>query len=132
MIYGVGHDVVEISRMDRFLNSRYGERFLKRILTQAELELPGKSARIAEYASGRFAAKEAVSKALGFGIGAKLGFSDIEILPDSCGKPHVTISQAAWDRLGLPEGSNYHIHLSITHERSLASAFCVVESRDSR
>lgn len=128
MIYGIGHDVVEISRMDKLLSGKYAERFLSRILTGAELDLPGLKTRRSEFASGRFAAKEAVSKALGFGIGEKLGFTDIEVLPDENGKPHVTISSAAWKRLALPEGSQYRIHLSITHERNLASAFCVVES----
>lgn len=130
MIYGIGHDVVEISRMSKILDSGYAQRFLQRILTQAEFALPGSGSRMAEFASGRFAAKEAVSKALGSGIGAKLSFGDIEVLPDACGKPQVYIIEEAWLRLGLPDGSKYSIHLSITHERSLASAFCVVESRD--
>ncbi|WP_068782779.1 holo-ACP synthase [Paenibacillus phocaensis] len=133
MIFGIGHDIVEIQRMERLLNKSIGERFRRRILTAAELELPGQSARPAEFLAGRFAAKEAVSKAFGCGIGQVLSFTDMEILPDAGGKPSVALTPEAWERLGLsaagrrPEGGGYAIHLSITHERQLASAFAVVE-----
>lgn len=118
--------------MERLLHKAVGERLRRRILTAAELELPGQAARPAEFLAGRFAAKEAVSKAFGCGIGRVLGFTDMEILPDAGGKPSVTLTPEAWERLGLtgvrgPGGSRYAIHLSITHERQLASAFAVVE-----
>ncbi|WP_223067029.1 holo-ACP synthase [Paenibacillus caui] len=127
MIHGIGHDVVEIDRMNKILASRTGARFLQRILTAAEAALPGLNARPAEFAAGRFAAKEAISKAFGCGIGRQLGFGDIEILPDEWGKPHASISAQAWERLGMQGGRGISVHLSITHERSLASAFCIVE-----
>ncbi|WP_339819909.1 holo-ACP synthase [Paenibacillus sp. FSL R7-0216] len=132
MIFGIGHDIVEIHRIERLLNKAIGERFRRRILTAAELELPGQSARPAEFLAGRFAAKEAVSKAFGCGIGQVLSFTDMEILPDANGKPSVSLTPEAWERLGLtganrPEDDGYAIHLSITHERQLASAFAVVE-----
>ncbi|WP_138494945.1 holo-ACP synthase [Paenibacillus pinistramenti] len=131
MIYGIGHDVVEIARMGTILQRSSGGRFLERILTPAERALPGAAGRTAEFAAGRFAAKEAVSKAFGCGIGSKLGFEDIEILPDASGKPSAALSAAAWARLGWGESGRelFNIHISITHERSLASAFCVVEQR---
>jgi len=132
LIFGIGHDIVEIQRIERLLNKTIGERLRRRILTAAELALPGQAARPAEFLAGRFAAKEAVSKAFGCGIGQVLSFTDIEILPNAQGKPCVTLTPGAWVRLGLsgvgqPEGSGYNIHLSITHERQLASAFAVVE-----
>ncbi|MEF2966157.1 holo-ACP synthase [Paenibacillus sp. M1] len=126
MIYGVGHDVVEIERMHRMAQGKVGERLKRRLLTEAELELPGCAARPAEFLSGRFAAKEAVSKAFGCGIGGILAFTDMEVLPDAGGKPIVTLSGEAWERLGL-SAPDYAVHLSITHERHLASAFAVVE-----
>ena len=86
---------------------------------------------MAEFVAGRFAAKEAIVKALGCGIGMEVGFQDIEILPDDKGKPEVNLSDEAWTRLGLPEGRNYNIHLTITHSRDLASAFAVVERHTS-
>ncbi|MGG6312591.1 holo-ACP synthase [Paenibacillus macerans] len=129
MINGIGHDVVEIERIQHMLSGTIGERLRRRILTAAELELPGQAARPAEFLAGRFAAKEAVSKAFGCGIGRVLGFTDMEILPDANGKPSVLLTPAAWERLGLGrQGIERHvIHLSITHERHLASAFAVVE-----
>lgn len=128
MIYGVGHDIVDIDRMRRIITNKYGERFLQRILTPEELELIHGSARVVEFASGRFAAKEAISKAFGCGIGQKLGFGDISVMPDERGKPQVKISTVAWDRLGLNQGSlRYVIHLSISHERNIASAYSIVE-----
>ncbi|WP_410770845.1 holo-ACP synthase [Fontibacillus sp. BL9] len=126
MIYGIGHDVVEIGRMHRILEGAAGEKLKQRVLTPAELQLPGCAARPAEFLSGRFAAKEAVSKAFGCGIGQVLGFADMEILPDDKGKPFIVLSSGAWERLGLLPGE-YVVHLSITHERQLASAFAVVE-----
>lgn len=109
------------------LGSRAGDKFVERILTPGEFELPGRSSRPAEFLAGRFAAKEAVSKAFGCGIGRVLSFKDIEVVPDVNGKPSVHLSSGAWERLGLSGTGEYVIHLSITHERQLASAFAVVE-----
>lgn len=127
MIYGIGHDVVEIERVQAMLKGKIGEKLMHRVLTPAELELPGRLARPAEFLSGRFAAKEALSKAFGCGIGQVLGFKDMEVLPDVKGKPFVSLSSEAWARLQLSGPEGYNIHLSITHERHIASAFVVVE-----
>lgn len=127
VIYGIGHDVLEIDRVAGITESSLGSRFSRRILTRQELGLAaGKGAKTAEFISGRFSAKEAVVKALGCGIGQLVGFQDIEILPDALGKPVAILSAEAWSRLGLPE-QEYIIHLTITHSRGLASAFAVVE-----
>jgi len=127
LIYGIGHDVVEIERIKHMLSSNSGDKFAWRILTSAEYELPGRVKRSAEFLAGRFAAKEAVSKAFGCGIGKVLGFKDIEVVPDASGKPSVFIQPEAWERLGLSGPESYAVHISITHERQLASAFAVVE-----
>lgn len=130
MIYGIGHDVLEIARMRRILDRESGPKFIRRILTPAELQLAdGRTGRLPEFVSGRFAAKEAVVKALGCGIGSEVGFQDIEILPDGSGKPSVTLSEAAWSRLGL-NGAEYILHLTITHSQELASTFAVMERRN--
>lgn len=129
MIYGIGHDIVEIERVSRLLGGGTGDKLMRRILTPAEWELPGRVARPGEFLAGRFAAKEAISKAFGCGIGRILGFADMEIVPDVNGKPSVRLSAEAWQRLGILEPQRYAIHLSITHERQLASAFAVVEQQ---
>lgn len=127
VIYGIGHDVLEIGRVAGIAEGSLGDRFARRILTGQERVLAaGKGAKTAEFTAGRFSAKEAVVKALGCGIGQMVGFQDIEILPDALGKPVAILSAEAWDRLGLPE-QEYVIHLTITHSRGLASAFAVVE-----
>lgn len=112
------------------LEGRQGERFIRRILTPGELALAETRGGVtAEFAAGRFAAKEAVVKAFGCGIGKVMGFSDIEILPGESGQPKAAVSAGAWSRLNLPEGYQYAIHITITHTRELASAFAVLEQR---
>ncbi|ANE45434.1 4'-phosphopantetheinyl transferase [Paenibacillus swuensis] len=128
MIIGIGHDVIEIRRIDRTLQQRYGDLFMRRVLTQAEYDYAQEKAngRLTEFVAGRFAAKEAVVKAFGSGIGRKTGFQDVEIMPDEQGKPVCTLSESALQRLGMANVP-LHIHISITHSESLASAFSVIE-----
>ena len=127
MIIGIGMDILEIPRMARILDQPTAERFLRRVLTPAELELAERrQARLAEYVAGRFAAKEAVAKALGSGIGACVGFQDIEIAHDPQGKPVCTVSAAAWHRLGRDPDS-VRLHITITHSEHTAAAFAVLE-----
>ncbi len=128
MIFGVGLDVVELERMERILNQSHGLRFVRRVLTDREqakwAELPER--RRLEYVAGRFAAKEAVVKALGCGIGAAVGFLDIEIVANGDGKPECRLSQSGWRRLGM-QGDLHRLHVAITHERKLAAASAIVE-----
>ncbi|WP_322923556.1 holo-ACP synthase [Paenibacillus campi] len=132
MIYGIGHDVLEIERVAAILQRPHGERFMARVLTAAEWDIARRrAARQVEFVSGRFAAKEAITKAFGCGIGKMIGFDDIEILPDQLGKPNVVLSDAAWQRLGLQAGQHsYRVHLSISHQPHMAAAFAVVERLD--
>lgn len=128
MIVGVGLDVVELERMERILSQAHGARFLQRVLTDRERAgWTGLSARRRlEYAAGRFAAKEAVVKALGCGIGAAVGFLDIEIVANGDGKPECRLSPSGWSRLGMRDDL-HRIHVAITHERRLAAASAIVE-----
>lgn len=113
-----GVDLVEINRIQGTVD-RYGDRFLKRVYTQQELAEVGNN-----YASlaARFAAKEAVSKALGTGIGT-VAWQEIEIRRGSARQPILHLSGAAQelaDTLGLKEWS-----LSLSHSALLAIAFVV-------
>ena len=127
MIIGIGHDLVEMNRMQRVLDGPTADRFAARILTPAEQKRGNaRGGRRTEYLAGRFAAKEAIVKALGCGIGGKVGFLDIEVLPDASGKPECRLSDQAWQRLGL-SSEDVRLHISITHERSLASAYAIAE-----
>jgi holo-[acyl-carrier protein] synthase len=123
-----GVDVVHIPRVQKALDL-YGERFLNRVFTSREIAAC--KGRAHEFAA-RFAAKEAVSKALGVGMQIMasngIGFKEVEILPDGNGKPHIHLhgrASARAEELGLAEWS-----VSLTHEREYAVAFVV--ATDSR
>ena len=122
MPYAVGIDTIEIPRVRRVLE-RHGERFLKRVYTPEEVAFC--RGRVPELAA-RFAAKEAVMKALGTGVRG-IGWREIEVLPDGRGKPLVYLYGNARERakeMGL-EG----IDISMSHERQYAVA-TVVAFRD--
>jgi len=128
MVIGVGLDVVGLERVARWLSEGNGERIVRRLLTDGERRIwDGLAAsRQVEFLAGRFAAKEAVAKAFGCGIGGVMGFRDIEVVPDERGKPVCRLSAEAWQRLGLKE-RGHAIHVSVTHDRTIAAAMAVVE-----
>jgi len=120
----VGVDIVEIPRLVRALD-RWGERFLRRVYTPAEIAFC--RGRIAELAA-RFAAKEAISKALGTGL-VGIAWTEMEVLADSRGKPLVTLYSRALARaqeLGLDEWA-----ISLSHSDDSALSF-VVASGEAR
>lgn len=126
MIRGIGTDLADLDRIWRMLDSRLGERFLSRVLTPAERRMmAGRTRRSVEFAAGRFAAKEAVAKALGCGIGALLSFQDVEILPDDGGRPACRLTERARAANGV--GAGDRIHVSISHAGGFALAFAVWE-----
>lgn len=121
MIIGMGLDVVEIDRFGKQAHPRLAER----ILTEKEREgYTGSSRRRKEYLAGRFAAKEALAKAAGTGIGRHIGWHDIEVLPDGSGAPKITVTPPVLERLGWQCA---RIHLSIAHGREIAVAHVIVE-----
>lgn len=130
MIIGIGHDLVELERIHQIIEHGKRDRFLARIFTDDELEqlLNIKAQRLIEYVAGRYALKEAVSKAFGCGIGASMGFHQIRISKLPTGKPVCTVDETVLQQLGY-DSSSIIIHVTITHERSMASAFAVVESK---
>lgn len=126
MMIGIGTDIVEITRVRRIVDGDLGSRFLRRILTETELaQVAGKQARLAEFAASRFAAKEAVVKALGCGIGERTGFHDVEILSEPSGKPVCRLSGRTREAVGFREGDRLHVTLS--HSDGHAVAFAVWE-----
>ncbi|MCZ8514124.1 holo-ACP synthase [Paenibacillus filicis] len=132
MIIGIGTDLLDIARVQAILGQAAGERFLQRVLTPGERELAlSRKGRLAEYTAGRFAAKEAVVKALGCGIGKEVSFQDIEVLPDAKGKPIVSIAPEALCRLSL-QPHTFAVHLSITHSGTSAMAYAIVESTEAQ
>jgi len=126
MIIGIGLDIVEIDRIDGVLKRQPA--FVKRILTEEEQRhIPdGSAARITEYIAGRFAAKEAMAKALGTGIGSALRFHDIEVVREETGKPAVRLASHILERYTLARGI-LRIHLSISHSKEYAAAQVIIE-----
>lgn len=107
MIEAIGFDLVEVSRIEEAL---LREGFRERILTPREREInPG-----ARFVAGRWAAKEAIAKA----VGIHLTWQQVEILNDANGKPVATVE-------GL--SADFRVHLSISHERGHAAAVAVLE-----
>jgi holo-[acyl-carrier protein] synthase len=120
----VGLDLIEIERVGRTLE-RYGG-FRERCFTAAEREYCDSRPNPAQHYAARFAGKEAVGKALGFGVARTFAWRDVEIVGRP--KPSVRLSGrvAAWARRAGAEA----IDLSMTHSRGFAAAVCVVSDGD--
>ena len=121
-IYGIGIDVVEVDRIATAIE-RHGEPFLARLFTDSERVYCAAQKRPALHYAARFAAKEAVSKALGTGIGGEAGWLDLEIVRDSAGAPKLILHGAAakFAKLkGIPE-----IQISLSHAKDYAAANAV-------
>lgn len=125
MILGTGMDVIEVARIAES-HARFGERFLQRILRPAEIAYCLSMTRTGPHLAARFAAKEAVSKAFGTGIGTQLGWQDIEICRRDSGEPFVILHGAGLDLMRCRQGRV--IHLSLTHTATLAAAVAILES----
>jgi holo-[acyl-carrier protein] synthase len=121
----IGIDAVEIERIAEAIE-RHGERFLARVYTAEERQLAERSGEArSQFYAGRFAAKEAVLKALGTGYAQGLGFREVEVLRDTNGAPRLTLHGFAKERahdLGITK-----ILVSITHTRRDAHAVAVAD-----
>ena len=124
MIYGVGTDVVEITRIEQAL-ARFGERFAQRILCQPELARFRAHRLPANYLAKRFAAKEAFTKALGTGIHAPANWHGVWVRNLPSGKPVLEYSEALQALLSARRVSASH--LSLTDERGVAMATVIRE-----
>ncbi len=127
MIVGIGTDIVETKRISRILH-RFGDKFQSRVLTSNEMtSLAAQSDRVSWLAK-RFAAKEAVVKALGTGVGGGVHFRQIEVTRLEYGAPGIVLTGAALARARRLGASRWHVSLS--DERGYAIAFAVLESQD--
>ena len=123
MIFGVGTDLVQVERIEATYR-RFGRHFAARLLMPEELALFDPARRPARFLAMRFAAKEAIAKALGTGFRHGVWIRDFGFLADFRGKPEVVFSargRAAADRLGAGEG-----HVSLTDEAGFVVAFAVL------
>src|ERR1044072_8289197 len=93
-VLGVGVDIVETARIDHSLG-RFGERFVHRVFTAGEIEYCNSMKFPARHFAARFAAKEAVSKAFGTGIGKAMGWRDIDVHKKASGEPFLVLHGGA-------------------------------------
>lgn len=123
-VLGVGMDLVEVHRIAKAIE-RQGAAFLKRVFTQREREYCEGKAKSAQHFAVRFAAKEAVSKAFGTGIGADIGFLDIEVNNQQSGAPGITLLGKG--RLLAEARGVSEVLVSLTHTEQIAGASVVLQ-----
>ena len=124
-ILGIGIDIVETARIERSLE-RFGERFLHRVFTDGEIEYCQSMKFPARHFAARFAAKEAVSKAFGTGIGRAMGWRDIDIHRKAHGEPFVVLEGGAKQLAN--ERSVRAVWISLSHTEHHAAATAALES----
>ena len=125
MIVGIGVDITETERVHA-LWQKYGARFARRILTRDEYREFERRGFASSFLATRFAAKEAVAKATGTGIGAELGFHSVQIDNDASGRPILRFlepARALVDRLDIK-----HALISLADEKHYVVAMVVLES----
>lgn len=123
MVFGVGTDIVQVSRIERVWQ-RFGERFAERLLLDEERELFAVSKRPVRFLSMRFAIKEAVVKAMGTGFAHGMWIRDVGMVPNDWGRPQIIYSargRRMCERLGIGGG-----HVSVTDEGGLVLAVAVL------
>ena len=126
MIIGIGVDIIEIERVRQAIQNN--KNFLSKLFTEREIDYFISRNMNSEVIAGNFAAKEAVSKALGTGIRG-FSFKDIEILRNELGKPEVILHSGAkliGNKL-IGNNNSLRVHLSISHNNSSAIAYSVLE-----
>ncbi len=124
MIFGIGTDIIEVKRVEEMVAK--GRQYLETIFTEKEIDYCGAKARKSEHYAARYAAKEAILKALGTGWRGGLSFSDIEILNDELGKPHVFLYgevKRAFEHYRIQQTS-----ISLSHTKEIAIAFIILEN----
>lgn len=124
MIYGIGTDIVEVARIEASV-AQFGDDFAKRILAESELPSYQQTKLKARFLAKRFAAKEAFSKALGTGLRAPATFQNIAISHDDLGKPILVLADEL--QALLKTKNIQQLHVSISDEKNLATAFVVLE-----
>lgn len=125
MIYSVGVDIVDIARIENVIH-RWGDAFLKKILTPLEYEYCHSKVGLAASVAARFAVKEAVYKALPAKVQVGAGWLDVQVVNELSGKPHVQFLGGLEKLL-----SGFNVHVSISHSRNSAVAMVLFEKEES-
>ena len=125
MIYGIGIDIVKVKRLEDAYE-KWGRKFFEKILTENEIAYSFKKKNSFPSLAERFAAKEALIKAVGAEI--SINMKDIEILNDDMGKPSLKVKNNLSEF--FREKQIVHSHLSLSHEKEYAVACVVLEKQD--
>ena len=124
MILGIGIDLIEVARIEASYE-RFGERFLGRILLPGEISYCLSHKKPGPFLAARFAAKEAISKAFGTGIGAQLGWQDLEVCRKESGEPFVVLHGKGKKLFEERDAKN--LLISLSHTAQHATAMAVLE-----
>ena len=129
MIIGIGTDICDIRRIETSIK-KYGERFLNKTFTKAEQAYCDSKARPAMSYAKRFAAKEAVAKALAGAETKSLSWKSVEVQNDPSGRPIVKLTKDAADRASArcPDDHELSIHVSLSDDYPYATAFAIAEA----
>lgn len=125
MILGTGIDIIEVDRIKGSFE-KFGDRFVNRILRPSEVNYCLSHKNPAPFLAARFAAKEAISKAFGTGIGAELGWQDMEVGKKESGEPFVILHEKGL--LLLQKRGARMVHLTLSHTEHHATAMAILES----
>jgi holo-[acyl-carrier protein] synthase len=129
VIFGIGTDVVQLARVEE-VYARHGENFVRRLLMPAEEVAFRSYKRPVRFLAMRFAAKEAIVKALGTGFAHGIWIRDVGVVANAWGRPEIAWSdrgRALRDRLGAAEG-----HVTLTDEAGLVVAVAVLMRKESK
>ena len=124
MIFGTGLDIIDVDRV-RKIHMRWGDKFLRRFMREEEIKYCRSFKDSAPNIAARFAAKEAISKAFGTGIGEKLSWHDLEIVHHKNGRPSVKLHGSA--NVMLIKLSGRRVHISLSHNNHQAAAMALLE-----
>jgi len=125
-IFGIGTDIVNVKRIEKLLNKE-GMKFKKRIFTPSEIEYCNTKKNSSSYFAKRYAAKEALSKALGTGIRKDIKFKNIEVFNDKNGKPSIQLKGETFDFFKRKIKNNkYNIYLSLSDDKPWAQATVII------
>ena len=122
---GIGVDMLEIARMQHALDER--PYFIRRLFTEDERMYCEHTARPAEHYAGRFAAREAVLKALGLGFGNGVGIGDVSVVRDDSGRPHALLAGRAAEVAREQGVREVALSISHTHDVAVANAVAVTD-----
>jgi holo-[acyl-carrier protein] synthase len=123
MISGIGIDVVEIHRVNELIH-RWGNRFIEKIFTEREIEYANSKSSSPHHFAGRFAVKEAVSKAISTGWSGGFRWKDVEVTNDDSGKPSVQLYGHVKELL-----RESIVFVSISHSENVIAAVAIIEKK---